>query len=206
MLDFCCFCCFCCCCCCHQRLSCALHNCQRRCHVGDCGECRSLVVRPAAIVFRLFPNLFRMCSFPTDEEVRMRQEAQGGFVLSRVQMRWGFVALSSSLRAFWQPFLLTMLTLHRLLHWSVDSFTHSLAHSFVLVLAESQCLNMRNCLKHACKRRCCDGKECPPCNKVCDEKLNCKNHKASHLPACLVIVFLFSGLILCFALLFVCIQ
>ncbi|XP_037492718.1 NF-X1-type zinc finger protein NFXL2 isoform X2 [Jatropha curcas] len=45
---------------------------------------------------------------------------------------------------------------------------------------------MRDCGRHACKRRCCDG-DCPPCGEICGKRLRCKNHKCPapcHRGAC----------------------
>lgn len=41
---------------------------------------------------------------------------------------------------------------------------------------ERKCQSLRDCGRHACKRRCCDG-DCPPCSEICDRKLRCRNHK-----------------------------
>ncbi|KAG9142176.1 hypothetical protein Leryth_007610 [Lithospermum erythrorhizon] len=51
---------------------------------------------------------------------------------------------------------------------------------------ERKCQNVRDCGRHACKRRCCDG-DCPPCSEICDRKLRCRNHKCPspcHRGAC----------------------
>lgn len=51
---------------------------------------------------------------------------------------------------------------------------------------ERKCQRQRDCGRHACKRRCCDG-DCPPCSEVCGRKLRCKNHKCPspcHRGAC----------------------
>ncbi|XP_020672053.1 NF-X1-type zinc finger protein NFXL2 isoform X1 [Dendrobium catenatum] len=45
---------------------------------------------------------------------------------------------------------------------------------------ERKCLRMRDCGRHACKHRCCDG-ECPPCQEICGRKLRCNNHKCPSL-------------------------
>eukprot|EP00878_Enallax_costatus_P040394 GHUV01046599.1.p1 GENE.GHUV01046599.1~~GHUV01046599.1.p1 ORF type:complete len:148 (-),score=0.96 GHUV01046599.1:55-498(-) len=45
------------------------------------------------------------------------------------------------------------------------------------VRCDSKCTNMRNCGRHQCKRRCCDGESCPPCEEVCNRKLRCGNHR-----------------------------
>ncbi|GBG68527.1 hypothetical protein CBR_g3071 [Chara braunii] len=41
---------------------------------------------------------------------------------------------------------------------------------------DRKCMRARNCVRHPCKRRCCDG-NCPPCADVCGRKLMCGNHK-----------------------------
>lgn len=51
---------------------------------------------------------------------------------------------------------------------------------------ERKCQRLRNCGRHACKRRCCAG-DCPPCSETCDKKLRCGNHKClspCHRGAC----------------------
>ncbi|CAO2161157.1 unnamed protein product [Urochloa humidicola] len=51
---------------------------------------------------------------------------------------------------------------------------------------ERKCQRLRNCGRHACKRRCCSG-DCPPCSETCDRKLRCGNHKclsSCHRGAC----------------------
>uniref|UniRef100_A0A1D1Z7N7 NF-X1-type zinc finger protein NFXL2 n=1 Tax=Anthurium amnicola TaxID=1678845 RepID=A0A1D1Z7N7_9ARAE len=44
------------------------------------------------------------------------------------------------------------------------------------LICERKCQNLRDCGRHACKRRCCDG-NCPPCPEICGRKLRCNNHK-----------------------------
>ncbi|XP_072040523.1 NF-X1-type zinc finger protein NFXL1-like [Amphiura filiformis] len=43
-------------------------------------------------------------------------------------------------------------------------------------LCDSKCSQMRDCTRHQCKRKCCDG-SCPPCEQSCGRQLTCKNHK-----------------------------
>ncbi|CAG9761630.1 unnamed protein product [Ceutorhynchus assimilis] len=45
-------------------------------------------------------------------------------------------------------------------------------------LCESKCKNARDCNKHPCNRKCCDG-NCPPCEKPCGSTLQCGNHKCA---------------------------
>lgn len=44
------------------------------------------------------------------------------------------------------------------------------------LVCERKCQRVRDCGRHACKRRCCDG-NCPPCSEICGRKLPCRNHK-----------------------------
>lgn len=39
---------------------------------------------------------------------------------------------------------------------------------------ERRCTNMRGCGRHPCRRRCCDGVACPPCEEVCNKWLKCR--------------------------------
>nr|CAD1839837.1 unnamed protein product [Ananas comosus var. bracteatus] len=51
---------------------------------------------------------------------------------------------------------------------------------------ERKCQRVRDCGRHACRRRCCGG-DCPPCPEICDRKLRCSNHKCPspcHRGAC----------------------
>jgi len=41
---------------------------------------------------------------------------------------------------------------------------------------EFKCTKMKNCNRHPCKRKCCDG-NCPPCEQTCNRLLSCRNHK-----------------------------
>ncbi|XP_066929991.1 NF-X1-type zinc finger protein NFXL1-like [Clytia hemisphaerica] len=44
------------------------------------------------------------------------------------------------------------------------------------LICESKCTKTRNCGRHPCKKKCCNG-SCPPCEQVCNRNLNCRNHK-----------------------------
>ncbi|KAI5730688.1 hypothetical protein M8J76_016428 [Diaphorina citri] len=46
-------------------------------------------------------------------------------------------------------------------------------------LCETKCKKLRNCFIHACNRKCCTGRDCPPCEKPCGRTLSCGNHKCS---------------------------
>ncbi len=42
---------------------------------------------------------------------------------------------------------------------------------------ERRCTEMKSCGRHPCKRRCCDGSNCPPCEEICNRRLRCGNHR-----------------------------
>ncbi|XP_055702161.1 NF-X1-type zinc finger protein NFXL1 [Phlebotomus papatasi] len=41
---------------------------------------------------------------------------------------------------------------------------------------ETKCKQQKDCTKHVCNRKCCDG-NCPPCDKICGKTLPCGRHK-----------------------------
>lgn len=45
-------------------------------------------------------------------------------------------------------------------------------------LCDTKCKRMRDCNKHPCNRKCCEGM-CPPCEKPCGRTLSCGNHKCN---------------------------
>ncbi|KAJ9577747.1 hypothetical protein L9F63_005667 [Diploptera punctata] len=45
-------------------------------------------------------------------------------------------------------------------------------------LCETKCKSIKECLRHPCNRKCCDG-NCPPCEKPCGRTLRCGNHKCA---------------------------
>ncbi len=53
-------------------------------------------------------------------------------------------------------------------------------------ICDLKCKRLKDCRKHTCNRKCCDG-DCQPCEQNCARTLSCKNHKCAsrcHLGAC----------------------
>ncbi|XP_067613694.1 NF-X1-type zinc finger protein NFXL1 [Eurosta solidaginis] len=46
---------------------------------------------------------------------------------------------------------------------------------------ETKCKQMRDCGKHACNKKCCDGRTCSQCDKVCGKPLSCQKHKCQSI-------------------------
>jgi hypothetical protein len=42
---------------------------------------------------------------------------------------------------------------------------------------EAKCPALKDCGRHACKRKCCKGTDCPQCQEVCNRRLLCSHHK-----------------------------
>ncbi|CAH1115827.1 unnamed protein product [Psylliodes chrysocephalus] len=51
---------------------------------------------------------------------------------------------------------------------------------YKLYFCDSKCKRLKDCNKHPCNRKCCDG-NCPPCEKPCGRTLNCGNHKCTSI-------------------------
>ncbi|XP_076351913.1 NF-X1-type zinc finger protein NFXL1 [Tachypleus tridentatus] len=43
---------------------------------------------------------------------------------------------------------------------------------------ETKCKQLRDCRRHTCSRKCCDG-QCPSCEQQCNRTLMCRNHKCN---------------------------
>ncbi|XP_059473634.1 NF-X1-type zinc finger protein NFXL1 [Neocloeon triangulifer] len=43
---------------------------------------------------------------------------------------------------------------------------------------EVKCKRPKNCMRHPCNRKCCDG-QCSPCEKICGRQLTCGKHKCA---------------------------
>lgn len=90
---------------CGKDLACGVHQCQQRCHTGQCDICRQTLVKKCR------------CS-QRQKEVPCCKD----------------------------------------------------------YICEVKCQKLRNCTRHQCKRKCCEG-TCPTCEQVCGRLLSCRNHK-----------------------------
>ncbi|GAB1601514.1 gem-associated protein 5-like [Argonauta hians] len=90
---------------CSKELSCGVHQCQQRCHNGQCDICRQTIVKKCRCAQRR-------------KEVPCCKD----------------------------------------------------------YICDLKCQKMRDCGRHQCKRKCCEG-NCPICEQVCARSLACRNHK-----------------------------
>ncbi|XVE52495.1 hypothetical protein DITRI_Ditri02bG0126600 [Diplodiscus trichospermus] len=145
---------------CKKLLNCGKHVCERGCHAGACGECPLLGKRTCPCGKRVYEGI------PCDGMAPVC-----GATCNKL-LNCGFHRCHE--RCHKGPCVETCRIVVRKscrcggLKKEVPCYQD--------LSCERKCLRMRDCGRHACKRRCCDG-NCPPCSEVCDKRLRCKNHK-----------------------------
>lgn len=156
---------------CGQPLSCGRHRCQAVCHAGDCAECPLAGPRPCPCGKKVTEGL--SCEDPTptcggtcDKQLPCGQH--------RCAERCHAGPCSDVCRA---------MTAKKCACGHLQKEVPCCES----LRCQRKCPNVRNCGRHACRRRCCDG-ECPPCQEECGRLLKCRNHRCKapcHPGACL---------------------
>eukprot|EP00899_Mesostigma_viride_P018045 jgi/Mesvir1/26241/Mv05719-RA.2 len=145
---------------CDKPLPCGKHRCQKGCHEGPCGGCPlsgsrrcpcGKMAHDDLSCDEVVPTCGRTCDKLLSCGIHRCPQAchTGGCTevcLSMIEKQCRCGALTRSVPC----------------HETVK--------------CQSKCTRPRNCERHQCKRRCCDG-DCPPCPEVCGRKLRCGNHK-----------------------------
>nr|CAD7597142.1 unnamed protein product [Timema genevievae] len=143
---------------CGKRLSCGHHHCERVCHQGKCGVCplsesRTCPCGKAAFILPCTQDA------PTCGDTCSRQLNCGAHICSRPCHRDKCGAclevVTKSCRC----------GLHKKELPCQKEY-----------LCETKCKRLKDCIRHPCNRKCCDG-TCPPCEKICGRTLPCGNHK-----------------------------
>ncbi|KAH7853800.1 hypothetical protein Vadar_006754 [Vaccinium darrowii] len=155
---------------CKKMLGCGKHLCERGCHVGECGECLLQGKRSCPCGKRVYEGmacdvLVPLCGATCGKMLscgyhRCPERCHRGPCVETCR-----VVVLKSCRCG---------SLKKEVPCCQD------------LACERKCQTLRDCGRHACKRRCCDG-DCPPCSEVCDRRLRCKNHKCPapcHRGAC----------------------
>ncbi|CAK9233126.1 unnamed protein product [Sphagnum troendelagicum] len=145
---------------CGRQLSCQKHWCDKGCHSGSCGECTLAGKRscPCGKIQHtgitcdyVVPTCGSTCEKPLScQRHRCNERCHYGPCKDTCR-----VVLTKSCRC-------------GSLKKEVPCYQD--------LLCERKCQRTRDCTRHACKRRCCDG-NCPPCSEVCGKRLKCRNHK-----------------------------
>ncbi|XP_057476794.1 NF-X1-type zinc finger protein NFXL2 isoform X1 [Actinidia eriantha] len=155
---------------CEKLLGCGKHLCGRGCHSGECRECPLQGKRNCPCGKRVYEGMacdvaVPVCGATCDKMLscgfhRCPERCHRGPCIETCRIVVAKSCRCGSLRK------------------EVPCYQD--------LACERKCQRMRDCGRHACKRRCCDG-DCPPCSEVCDRRLRCKNHKCPapcHRGAC----------------------
>ncbi|KAH9702512.1 NF-X1-type zinc finger protein NFXL2 [Citrus sinensis] len=155
---------------CGKALDCGKHVCERGCHVGQCGGCPLPGKRTCPCGKRVYEGMscdvaVPLCGATCDKMLscrihRCHDRCHRGPCIGTCRMVIAKLCRCRSLKK-------------EMDHLYVNKFEIGMD---CLNLEGFYCQRMRDCGRHACKRRCCNG-DCPPCSEICGKRLLCKNHK-----------------------------
>ncbi|KAJ8964297.1 hypothetical protein NQ317_000093 [Molorchus minor] len=147
---------------CNKLLKCGHHRCQLVCHSGECDECELNKPRTCSCGKTTYqipctdetPNCLDTCDKVLDCGIhRCNQRCHKeicGVCLETVVKSCRCGLHSKEIQCY-KPYF-----------------------------CETKCKKLKDCNKHPCNRKCCDG-NCPPCEKPCGRTLNCGNHKCNSI-------------------------
>ncbi|KAL8050211.1 hypothetical protein ABFX02_06G068000 [Erythranthe guttata] len=155
---------------CNKMLGCGRHVCERGCHEGDCGDCPLQGKMTCPCGKRAYEGMacdvtVPLCGATCEKTLSCR--------FHRCSERCHRGPCIQTCRN-----VVTKSCRCGSLKKQVPCYQE--------LTCERKCQKVRDCGRHACKRRCCDG-DCPPCSETCDRKLRCRNHKCPapcHIGAC----------------------
>ncbi|XP_051138149.1 NF-X1-type zinc finger protein NFXL2 [Andrographis paniculata] len=155
---------------CNKMLDCGRHTCARGCHEGECGSCPLQGKRACPCGKKLYDGVacdvsVPLCGATCDKLLscgyhRCPERCHRGPCIETCR-----TVVTKSCRC-------------GSLKKQVPCYQE--------LACDRKCQKVRDCGRHACKRRCCDG-DCPPCSEICDRRLPCRNHKCPapcHRGAC----------------------
>ncbi|XP_049812218.1 NF-X1-type zinc finger protein NFXL1 [Schistocerca nitens] len=147
---------------CGKNLSCGYHSCEQVCHAGPCGDCplsgpRTCPCGKASFVL------------PCTEETPVCGDTCGRPLecgVHRCPRRCHRDKCGSCLEVITKS---CRCGLHTKEQPCKKEF-----------LCDTKCKRVKDCFRHPCNRKCCDG-NCPPCEKPCGRTLTCGNHKCASI-------------------------
>ncbi|KAJ7548966.1 hypothetical protein O6H91_07G035000 [Diphasiastrum complanatum] len=145
---------------CAKMLSCNKHQCKTQCHSGPCGDCQLQGRRGCPCGKVKYDGIDCDAMVPTCGSTC---EKQLHCMIHRCPERCHYGPCIDTCRILINKFC------------RCGSLKKEVP-CYQDLQCERKCQNLRNCTRHQCKRRCCDG-NCPPCLEVCGRKLRCGNHK-----------------------------
>ncbi|KAL1535523.1 NF-X1-type zinc finger protein nfxl2 [Salvia divinorum] len=155
---------------CKKMLSCGRHVCEKGCHEGECGDCPFQGKRSCPCGKRVYEGMACDVSLPLCGST-CNKLLSCGFHRCPERCHHG-PCVENCRMIVTKP-------------CRCGSFKKQVP-CYQELTCERKCQKLRDCGRHACKRRCCDG-DCPPCSEICDRKLRCRNHKCPapcHRGAC----------------------
>jgi hypothetical protein len=156
-----------------ERATCS-HPCPARCHAGPCPPCPLVVTTPCRcgaqravdVKCSTLRKQVEVADLAADNDVQQHhqhQQHQNQQQQNPQQQNVTIVRAPAS-----QPSALS------------SSADHVVAIVTTLPTCDRRCAVMRNCGRHACRRRCCPGEgSCPPCSEPCGSRLSCGVHKCA---------------------------
>lgn len=145
---------------CDKLLGCGRHVCDRGCHEGECGDCPFQGRRTCPCGKRLYEGMpcdvtSPLCGATCDKKLhcgihKCPERCHRGSCIETCR-----TMITKSCRC---------------------GSSKKQVPCYQDLVCERKCLRERDCGRHACKRKCCDG-DCPPCAEICGRKLRCRNHK-----------------------------
>ncbi|KAG9453430.1 hypothetical protein H6P81_006334 [Aristolochia fimbriata] len=155
---------------CDRMLGCGKHSCNRGCHAGPCGDCPLQGKRTCPCGKVEHKGLACDVAVPTCGST-CEKMLSCGFHRCPERCHRG-PCIETCRTVVWKSCRC------RSLKKEVPCYQD--------LVCERKCQRVRDCGRHACRRRCCDG-DCPPCSEICGRKLRCNNHKCPspcHRGAC----------------------
>jgi len=144
---------------CHSAYSCGHHLCEESCHSGKCGDCPRSGKRNC-------PCGKTLSTQPCTEDVPTCEDT--------CLLPLGCGIHQCAKRCHYGPCDTCLQVVER--HCRCGRRKKDVPCCQQAFLCDVKCTKLRNCGRHPCKKKCCDG-NCPPCEQVCNRNLNCRNHK-----------------------------
>ncbi|XP_031617999.1 NF-X1-type zinc finger protein NFXL1 isoform X1 [Contarinia nasturtii] len=145
---------------CNKLYACGRHRCKVKCHSGDCGECPSGLLRSCP------------CGKETTQAPCTLDVEPCGNTCQKILKCGSHICAERCHRGECGQCLEIVEKKCR-----CGNYSKELPCSKTF-LCEAKCKRMRDCNKHACNRKCCDG-DCSPCDKICGKTLSCGKHKCT---------------------------
>ncbi|KAF9596944.1 hypothetical protein IFM89_014523 [Coptis chinensis] len=155
---------------CEKLLGCGKHVCERGCHSGSCGECPFQGKRTCSCGKKKYEGMACDAVAPTCGSTCDKMLSCG---FHRCPERCHRGSCVETCRTVVMK------------SCRCGSLKKEVP-CYQALVCERKCQTVRDCGRHACRRRCCDG-DCPPCSEICGRKLRCNNHKCPspcHRGAC----------------------